>query len=151
MVNTLILGVGNLLLTDDGVGIHVIRSLEQFAHLPDGVRVIDGGTLGLNLLGYLENNERLIIVDAMDTGVQPGIITRLSGEQLPAYFSLKLSPHQVAIPDLLLAAQLIGCYPRKVIVLGIQPGSTAVGLDLSPVVAGKVDQLVAAVLNELNM
>ncbi len=149
MEDTLIIGAGNLLFTDDGVGIHAIQRLQAPGQLPEGVDVLDGGTLGLNLLAYLEGVRSLLIIDAMDTGRPPGTLVRLAGDQAPAYFSLKISPHQVSIPDLLLAAKLIGLYPENLVILGVQPESTNTGLELSPSVAAQLDRLVAMAIDEV--
>ena len=149
MTQVLILGTGNLLLSDDGVGVHTIGRLQEAVELPEEVRVLDGGTLGLNLLPFLEGVSYLVIVDAMETGGPPGTLRRLDGDDVPAYFSIKMSPHQIGVPDMLLAAKLRDLYPREVVVLGVQPASTEVGLELSPLVAAQVDPLVDKILAEL--
>lgn len=149
MSQVLILGAGNLLLSDDGAGIHVIQRLQEVVELPEEVRVLDGGTLGLNLLPFLEGVSYLVIVDAMETGQPPGTLRRLAGDEVPAYLSIKMSPHQIGLPDMLFAAKLRDLYPREVVVWGVQPGSTEVGLELTPAVAAQVDLLVAKILEEL--
>jgi hydrogenase maturation protease len=148
MGKTLVLGVGNLLLSDDGVGVHTIRRLQEVAQLPEEVQVLDGGTMGLDLLYYLEGVSHLLIVDAVETGGPPGTLTRIAGEQVPAYLSLKMSPH-VGLPDMLFAAKLRDLYPEEVVVWGVQPETIEVGLDLSPSVAAQVDVLVEKILEEL--
>lgn len=149
MTQTLILGAGNLLLSDDGAGVHVIQRLQEVVELPEEVRVLDGGTLGLNLLPFLEGVSYLVIVDAMETGQPPGTLRRLAGDEVPAYLSVKMSPHQIGLPDMLFAAKLRDLYPREVVVWGVQPGSTEVGLELTPAVAAQVDLLVTKILEEL--
>ncbi|HSJ53923.1 MAG TPA: hydrogenase maturation protease, partial [Anaerolineae bacterium] len=111
----LVLGTGNLLLSDDGVGIHAVWRLGELADLPEEVQVLDGGTLGLDLLYHLEGVSRLIVVDAVKAGRPPGTLARLGGDEVPAYFSQKLSPHQIGLPDLLLAARLRDLYPQEVV------------------------------------
>lgn len=145
----LILGAGNLLLSDDGVGVHAIRRLGELVDLPKEVQVLDGGTLGLDLLYYLEGVSRLLIVDAIKSGQPPGTLSRLSGDEVPAYFSTKISPHEIGLPDLLLAARLRDLYPPEVVVLGLEPASLAVGLELSAEVAPQLDPLVFQVLDQL--
>jgi len=149
MKRTVVLGIGNTLLSDDGVGVHAIRRLQQATTLPDDIQVVDGGTMGLSLLGYLEGTSRLVIVDAVETGGPPGTLVRLAGEEVPAYLSLKISPHDIGLPDLLFAAKLRDLYPDEVVVWGIQPASMGVGLDLSPPVSGQLHALVQKVLEEL--
>ena len=148
MVKTLVLGAGNLLLSDDGLGIHTIQRLQSF-QLPEEVQVLDGGTLGLGLLHYLEGVSRLLIVDALDIGQPPGTVTRLSGEEVPAYFAQKMSPHEIGLPDMLFAAKLRDLYPAEVVIWGAQPATVEVGLELSTTVASQVDVLVSEVLAEL--
>ncbi len=148
MPKTLILGVGNYLLSDDGLSVHVLERLVQTERLPEEIEVVDGGTCGLDLLQFLEGITNLIIVDAVNAGKEPGTIIRLSGEQVPAYLSMKISPHDIGLPDLLATAKLRDLYPPNVVVLGVQPESLAVSVDLSPSVASKVDTLVEMLVEE---
>lgn len=148
-VRTLVLGAGNLLLSDEGVGIHVIRRLEELYDLPEGVQILDGGTLGLDLLFYLEGVENLVIVDAVEMDQEPGSLTRLEGDEIPSFLSLKMSPHQIGIPDMLFAAKLRDMYPRNVVLWGVQPDLLVAGLELSPTVAAQLDVLVNKVVEEL--
>ncbi|MFQ5576894.1 MAG: HyaD/HybD family hydrogenase maturation endopeptidase [Anaerolineae bacterium] len=147
--HTLILGVGNLLLTDEGIGIHAIQQLQKRYHLPDGVQIIDGGTLGMDLLYYLEGVKNLLLIDAVETNGEPGTIIRLEGDNVPAHFSLKMSPHQVGVPDMLFAAKLKDMYPEHVVLLGVKPGVLNTGLDLSPPVAACLDSLVEQARQQL--
>jgi len=149
MPKTLIVGLGNLLLSDDGVGVRTIQRLQGKLPENDEVQVLDGGTSGLDLLYYLEGVSRLIVVDAVDQDQPPGTLIRLVGEQVPAYLSMKISPHQVSLPDLLVAARLINLYPEKIIVWGVQPASLEWGTELSQEVAEQVDPLVEKVIDEL--
>ncbi len=146
---TLILGVGNLLLSDEGAGIQVIERLQERYALPAEVQVLDGGTLGMDLLYYLEGVDCLLIVDAVETDGPPGALLRLAGDEVPAFLSVKISPHQVGIPDMLFAAKLKGCAPPDIVLWGVQPGSLDIGLELSPPVAAQVDPLVEKLCEEL--
>lgn len=148
MPHTLILGVGNLLMSDDGVGVHAVQRLAG-RPLPPGVEAVDGGTCGLELLQYFEGVERLIVLDAADLGRPPGEIVRLEGEEVPAFLALKVSPHEINLPELLFSARLSGVYPRRVVVLGVQPASIATGVELSPPVAAQVAALVEKVMEEI--
>jgi len=147
---TLVLGVGNLLLSDEGVGVRVIERLAATYDLPQDVRILDGGTLGLDLLYYLEGVENLLLIDAVEMGKEPGTLLRLEGDDVPAFLSLKMSPHQIGIPDMLFAAKLKDLYPRNVVLWGVQPGFLDTGLELSPAVAPQVDVLVNKVVEELD-
>jgi len=146
---TLILGVGNLLLSDEGVGLRVLERLAATYDLSEEVQTLDGGTLGLDLLYYLEGVENLVIIDAVKIGKEPGALLRLEGDEVPTFLSVKMSPHQIGIPDMLLAAKLKDLYPRNVVLWGVQPGVLDMGLDLSPPVAARVDELVEKVVDEL--
>jgi len=146
---TLVLGVGNKLMSDEGAGVHVIERLAEKYQLPEEVQVLDGGTLGLDLLYYLEGIENLLLVDAAETGKEAGTMIRLEGEQVPAFMSVKISPHQIGVPDMLAAAKLKDAYPKRLVLWGIQPDLITLGLDLSPVLASKVEILTDRLADEL--
>lgn len=146
---TLVLGVGNTLLSDEGFGVHVVERLVKKYKLPKEVYALDGGTLGMDLLYYLEGVENLLIVDAVEARREPGALIRLEGDEVPAFLSLKVSPHQMGIPDMLAAAKLKGSFPRNIVLWGVQPASLEVGLELSEVVAPLVDVAVERVAEEL--
>lgn len=150
MKKTLILGVGNYLMSDDGLSVHVLERLQADHFIPDEIQMIDGGTCGLDLLQYLEGVSNLIIIDAVKTrdGI-PGSIIRLDGDQIPAYLSLKISPHDIGLPDLLATAKLRDLYPEKIVVFGIQPASLELGVELSPEVASKVEALIELIKKEV--
>lgn len=142
MAKTLVLGIGNLLLTDDGVGIRAIQLLEEQYTLPEEVQVVDGGTCGLDLLQFLEGVDHLVILDAASLGKTPGSILRMEGDQVPAYLALKTSPHEIGLPELLFTARLTDIYPPRVVVLGMQPESIETSLGLTPAVAAHLNELV---------
>lgn len=147
---TLIIGVGNLLLSDEGVGIHVAQRLIQNYSLPEEILVLDGGTLGLDLLYYLEGIENLLIIDAVLMNKDPGTLMRMADDEVPSYMSFKMSPHHIGIPDMLFAAKLKGLYPPNVVLWGVQPGVVDLGLDLSEPVDNQIDTLIDHILAELN-
>lgn len=138
-------------MSDEGVGVHVINRLAADHVLPEEVQLLDGGTLGLDLLYYLEGNENLLLVDAVETGKEPGTLIRLEGEEVPAFLSIKISPHQMGIPDMLFAAKLKDIFPRRLVLFGIQPAWLKLGLDLSPTVSEKMDTLVGKVIEQLEL
>lgn len=146
---TLIIGVGNLLLSDEGVGIHVAQRLLREYQLPEEVLVLDGGTLGLDLLYYLEGIENLLMIDAVLMNKDPGSLMRMADDEVPSYMSFKMSPHHIGIPDMLFAAKLKGLYPPNVVLWGVQPEIVDIGLDLSESVANQVDPLLDHILDEL--
>ena len=146
---TLVLGVGNKLMSDEGVGVHVIERLVEKYRVPEEVQVLDGGTLGLDLLYYLEGIENLLLVDAAETGKEAGTMIRLEGDDVPAFMSIKISPHQMGVPDMLAAAKLKDVYPKRLVLWGIQPKLITLGLELSPVLAAKVDIVADKLADEL--
>jgi len=145
----LVLGLGNLLLQDEGVGVRVIERLRARYAFPDHVIVLDGGTLGLDLLPYIEEASHLVIVDAVNAGKEPGTLVRLVNDEIPAFLGPKVSPHQVGLQDVLALAQLRGHSPAEVVLWGVQAERLAPGLDLSPAVAAQVEPLCARVIEEL--
>ncbi len=150
MEKTLILGVGNYLMSDDGLSVHVLERLQNSNLIPQEIEMVDGGTCGLDLLQYLEGVTNLIIIDAVNQrGGVPGTIIRLQGDQVPVYLSLKISPHDIGLPDLLATAKLRDLYPENIVVLGIQPASLELSVDLSPQVAEKVDDLIELIVREV--
>lgn len=138
----IILGIGNLLNSDEGVGIHAIRALQQKGTAAD-FEIIDGGTLGLNLLPLVEEASHLIVLDAIDEHKEPGALIELMREQVPLFSNIKMSQHQLSFQEVLGLAQIRGHLPEHLALLGIQPSDLSVGVDLSPVVARVLPQLVA--------
>lgn len=145
----LVLGLGNVLLTDDGAGVAAVCRLIRDWEVPEGVSVLDGGTLGLSLLPYIEDTKHLILVDAVRAGAAPGTIVRVTGDEVGPAVATRLSPHQVGVADLLQGASLIDREPGTVLLLGIEPERIALGVTRSPSVEGAIDALVAEVVAEL--
>ncbi len=115
----LVLGIGNLVMSDDGIGVRVVQELQRRYCFPGNVKVMDGGTLGLDLLPELENITNLILVDAVETGGAPGTCVRLSGQELPIALETKLSPPQMGLKDLLAVSELMGHSPREMVLIGV--------------------------------
>jgi hydrogenase maturation protease len=134
-MRVLVLGLGNALMTDDAFGVRVANTLQTAFSFPVGTKVVDGGTLGLDLLPMLEGIDRLLIIDALEMGAEPGTVFRLEGEDVPRAFAHKLSVHQMGVQDLLAVAELCGHLPPELVVWGVQPGSIEMGTELTPVVA----------------
>ena len=109
MTVTLVLGRGNIVLSDEGVGVRVVERLLEQYDFPEGVRVMDGGTLGLDLLPYLEDASRLLVVDAVQARKPPGTLVRMVGDEIPIFLDAsKVSPHPEGLQDLLAVAVLKG-------------------------------------------
>ena len=144
----LVLGLGNVLLEDDGAGAAAVSLLlERFAP-PEGVHVCDGGTLGLSLLPYLQDADAVILVDAVRADGAPGTLVRLDGDDVAPAVAERLSPHQVGVADLLDGARWLGHYPARVVLLGLVPASMELGVGLSPLVRASLSQLVEQIVEE---
>ncbi len=149
-MNIAVLGIGNLLLSDDGVGVHVIKKLQDEYEFPKSVELIDGGTKGLDLLPLFEGKDKILIVDAANFKKEPGTIDTVEGDKIPAFLSSKLSVHQIGLPDTLFAAKLMDITPAEMSLIGIQPKSMETGTELSEVVNDRMEQLIKIVLKKLN-
>ena len=148
-MSTLVLGLGNSIMTDDGFGVKVVNTLSSRYHFQGKIRLIDGGTLGLDLLPHLEDVQSLLIIDALDMRDNPGQLFRIEGEDVPRAFASKLSVHQMGLQDLLAVAELQGHVPTKLVVWGVQPECIEMGTDLTSTVESAVEPVVQKVLNEL--
>jgi len=136
-------------MSDDGIGVRVVQLLAERYRYPAGVTILDGGTLGLDLLPRLEGVERLLVVDAVETGQPAGTLVRMAGEEVPVVLETKVSPHQMGLKDLLAVAMLQGFAPREMVLWGVQPALIELGTDLSEAVAARLEPLVGKVLAEL--
>lgn len=148
-LSVLVLGIGNLVMSDDGVGVLVAQRLQQGYRFADNVEIMDGGTLGLDLLPKLENITNLIVIDAVETGQKAGTCVRLCGQDLPLALETKVSPHQMGLKDLLAVSGLMGHSPEEMVLIGVQPGSIEMGIGLSAEVEAQLETLVSNVLVEL--
>lgn len=132
----LILGVGNVLVGDEGVGVHVLQALEQESW-PDGVDLVDGGTGGFHLLGYLRDYKRIILIDATRDGEPPGTVRQFS-PRLAADFPPSLGAHDIGLKDLIGAAALLGPLPQMTVVTISIEELVPMTMELSPTVADAV-------------
>jgi len=150
-LRTLLLGIGNTLMNDDAAGVLVVQALAEKYNFSQELVVLDGGTLGLDLLPHLEGVDRLLVVDAVETGGAVGSIVRMTGDDIPMALATKVSPHQMGLKDLLLVADLQGYAPKEMVLWGVQPGSIEMDIELSPEVSKAVDILKDKVLEELSV
>ena len=139
---TVVLGLGNMLMADDGVGLAALAHLRDAWCLPHHVELVDGGTWGMNLLHIVEGADRLLIFDAISQGGAPGSLIRLEGNDIPRFLQQKVSPHQIDLREVLALAELRGMLPRHLIALGIEPARVEMSTELSPVVEARLDDLV---------
>ena len=146
-MSVLVLGIGNLLLSDEGVGVKAVEELENRYDCSDAVEIVDGGTSGSELLPYFDDRSHILIIDAVKTGNQPGTIVRI--ENPPAFFQKKISPHQIGLADVLGLAAITDNLPRNITLFGIEPKELSTGLDLSTEVSRNLSRLVDMVVEEL--
>lgn len=145
----LVLGLGNVLLGDDGIGAAAVDALERDYRLPSGVRLVEGGTLGLSLLDEIADARHVILVDAVAADAPPGTLVRLDGAEVMDAVRDRLSVHQVGVADLLNAARLIGRYPASVVLLGLVPGLIGLGVGRTRIVDEALGALNSAILREV--
>jgi hydrogenase maturation protease len=144
-----LLGLGNLMRTDDAVGMLTLRRLKECGRLPDEIRVIEGGTLGLDLLDSLRGISHLLAFDAVDTGVAPGTLLKYEGDEIDN-LPVSKSVHLLGFSDLMGALRLIDAAPAEVVLLGVQPASTDWGTDLTPEVDLALQGLMQSALEQLS-
>jgi hydrogenase maturation protease len=143
-----LLGLGNLMRTDDAVGMLTLQTLAESGLLPPDVRVIEGGTLGLDLLDSLRSISHLLALDAVDTGATPGTLKRFEGQEVDD-LPVSKSVHLLGFSDLMGALRLIDAAPAEVVLLGVQPASTDWGTLLTPEVEPARPALMQAALDQL--
>lgn len=148
-MRAVVLGIGNTILTDEAAGVRVVEALERGYALPANVLAIDGGTSGMEMIEDLSDLDFLIVVDVVKTGAAPGTVVKIDGADIPVFFRSKLSPHQIALPDVLASLELLGTMPKEIIVLGVEPISLELGMEMTTTVAERIPQLVGMVVEEL--
>jgi hydrogenase maturation protease len=135
----LVMGIGNTLLQDDGVGVHVTESFRSSREPDPNLDIIDGGTIGLSLLPQIEDADAVIIVDASEIGEPPGSMRVFRNQEIDQQLSGKRrSVHEVALYDLFSAAAIRGRSPQERVLIAIQPASTDWGLDPTPEVKASI-------------
>jgi hydrogenase maturation protease len=149
MQPTLVMGIGNILLRDEGVGVRVIEAMRG-ADLPHRAEFVDAGTAGADLVDLIADRQKLIIVDAIEAGSPPGTVFRLTPEDLAPADGASISLHQIGLVESLAIAGHLGCRPREIVVVAIQPGEIAPGLALTGEVAAAVPKAIALVMAELS-
>jgi hydrogenase maturation protease len=150
-----VLGLGNTLNRDEGLGVHAMKALQQHLQSAGGnltrqVEFLDGGVLGLNLLPWVEESSHLLVLDAIDASRPPGTVIELKGSEIPLYNGIKVSDHQVTFQEVLGLASFRGHMPPFLHLIGLQPADISTGIDLSPAALAALPEVVnraAAVLD----
>ena len=145
----LILGIGNILLKDEGIGVHVVKKIKEMS-LPDNVEVLDGGTAGLDLVDFIAGYKKLIVIDAVTTGDKPGTIYRLTEENLNIGPKAIMSFHEIDFLDALHMSHIMKEKPEEIVVIGIEPKDMSDGVDLSPEIEERIPRIIEIVMEELN-
>lgn len=148
-LEAVVLGLGNVLRSDEGLGIFALARLQETYTFPPNVRLVDGGTLGLELLGEVEASDRLLVLDAILTGEASGTFARLEGDQVPAFIGRHGSAHDTGLNDVLALARLRGYAPTRLVVLGLQPDKLELGWGLSPGISEGLETLTDAAVAQL--
>jgi hydrogenase maturation protease len=144
-----VIGLGNILLGDEGVGVHAVGALKRKYDFPGEVRLLDGGTLGLDLLPRIEGMDRVLFVDAVELKKSPGSIAVIEEQDLPSFLGSKLSLHQAGLSDLLFASSFLGTRPAEIALVGIQPETLETGLELSPRIQEHFEKLLWVIVEKL--
>ena len=148
-LNVLVLGVGNVLLADEGVGPKVIDLINASYNSHGGVEFVDGGTMGFDLLPYLDDRSHLIVIDAVNTGKGAGETVRMVLDNPASFFSTMVSPHQLGLGEVFGVAAMTDNLPPSIVAIGVEPASLETSIDLSPDVQRKVPELIQMVVDEL--
>jgi len=147
--SVLIIGMGNVLMQDEGIGVRAAEELESLYHIPQDVEIMDGGTTGTELYEPMRGRKHLIIADAVNSSSASGTLISLKDEQVPAFFQTKISNHQLGVSDLLALLQVSGDRPAHVTIIGMVPHSLENRLGLSAKAEAAIDDMVAMLVDEL--
>ncbi|MDD4890037.1 MAG: HyaD/HybD family hydrogenase maturation endopeptidase [Phycisphaerae bacterium] len=150
MIPRLILGIGNIILRDEGVGVRIIeRMRDSHVALPPNVEIVDGGTSGADLIDVIADREKVVVIDAVQLDAEPGTVVRFTGDDLVAEAVVPISLHQFGLVDTLMMASKLNCLPKQTIVFGIKPKDIRPGLDLSPEIEALVPKVIELALAEV--
>ena len=147
--DTVIIGIGNILLQDDGVGVHVIKELEN-EKLPSTIELVDGGTSTLDMLGFFLDYKKVIVVDCLRAGLNPGTIYKIRPEDIKDYQKENLSIHDVQILDVVRMANMMDKYP-EVVIFGIEPEKISLDLEMTEIMVSKIPEIVSNIKKELGI
>jgi hydrogenase maturation protease len=148
--NICILGLGNILMRDEGVGVHIANTLHQKYTFQPQITIIDGGTTGNDLLPYFEQHDTILIIDAVEFDEEPGFIGLIENEDILTQLNTKLSLHHLGLSDVLSTMKLIGIKPNQISLVGIQPAIMKVGMELSDLISKKMPEFESKILSLLN-
>jgi len=146
----LVLGVGNILMRDEGFGVRTVEALQKRNDIPIGVELLDGGTAGHDLIDVIENRKKIIVVDCVRGGCEPGSIYCFGPDDVCEQGNYNMtSLHQVGILEIFALSQAFGSPPQEVIIFGVEPFSTDLHMGLSPLIEDKMPKVIEMVMQEL--
>lgn len=137
-----VMGLGNTLQGDEGVGVHALERLRATVQVQDGVEILDGGTLGLDLLPIVEECSHLLVLDAVNVGQPAGTVVELRSDEIPLYAGIKMSEHQVTFQEVLGLAMLRDQMPPQLHLVGVQPADISFGVDMTPIATAAIPDMV---------
>jgi hydrogenase maturation protease len=143
-----VMGIGNILMQDEGIGVHIIKHLEKYDFNPH-ITLIDGGNMGMDLLPFFDEYGQMIIVDAVDFEKEPGFIDTIENDEILALFTTKMSLHHLGLKDVLSYAKLLDQTPKDLCLIGIQPEEIEFEIQLSATISSKIDKMTNLVLQKL--
>lgn len=145
----LVIGMGNVLMQDEGIGVRAVEELESHYVIPDEISILDGGTTGMELFEPIRACTHLVVADGVNTGDPYGTIVRIANKEIPAFFQTKISNHQLGLSDLLALLQLKSEMPEHVAIIGMVPHSLENKLGLSAAAKAGLKHMVIGLVNEL--
>lgn len=141
-----VLGVGNILMQDEGVGVRVVEQLLRQYSFPPNVQVLDGGTLGMELLRFLVGTDKLILVDAIGGSLPPGSLYQFQNDEVKAYFKEKVSMHELGIQDVLAVMEVLEKPAQEIMIVGVQPLAIDIGLEMTPLITKTIENVIEKIL-----
>ena len=148
--NIAVIGIGNILMKDEGVGCHAANLLLSEYEFKPEITIIDAGTTGTDLLPYLEEHDRIIILDAVEFEQEPGFIGSIENDDILARLTTKMSMHHMGITDVLSTAKLLDIVPSQLFLLGMQPKDISVGMELTDVVRQRLPRMLEVAIMKLD-
>lgn len=141
MADISVVGIGNIIMQDEGFGVRCAEYLQKITDYPDFVQIIDGGTLGMDLMPYIAGTKKLLLIDAMNIDAPVGSFHVFTGDELNAYFKNKITIHDVGVNDMLAVLKLTDNPIEEVVVMGVKPEVVSMGLDMTEKIAEKVPEV----------
>jgi len=144
-----VLGLGNILMRDEGIGVYIANLLNKNYRFEPEIEIIDGGTTGTDLLPYFDNGKKVLIIDAVNFEKYPGYIETIKNKDILATITAKISMHHLGLSDILSVINLLDIHPAEICLVGVQPASMELGLDVSDEIKNLSGKILISVLTIL--